>query len=68
MEKEKKQIQKEYKKGIRRSKKFKKRDLKYLSIGRALNIINEPKRLEEERDKKLADLEEKINNTNRNAF
>ena len=31
-------------------------------MGKALNIINGPKRLREERDKKLADLEGKINN------
>ena len=62
MKKEKKEIPKEYRKRIKNSKIFKKRDLKYLSMGRALNIINAPKRLEEEKDKRLSDLEEEINN------
>lgn len=62
LKKEKKEIPKEYRKKIKNSKNFKKRDLKYLSMGRALNIINAPKRLEEEKDKKLSDLEEEINN------
>ena len=57
LNKEKKKILKIYKKKLRETntnkKKFKKRDLKNLSIGRALQIINAPKRVEEEKDEKI---------------
>lgn len=56
----KKSVLKEYKKKLKESKKFKKRDLQFLSFRRALDIINGPKKYEEERDTKLEDIEQKI--------
>lgn len=40
--------------------KFKKRDLKYLSLGRVLSIIEGPTRTKDERDKKIKKIDEKI--------
>ena len=41
-------------------KKFRRSDLKYLSLGRALSIIDGPTRTKDERDKKIKEIEEKI--------
>jgi len=53
-----------YSKEIKRKrdmrKKFRRSDLKYLSLGRALSIIDGPTRTKDERDKKIKEIEEKI--------
>jgi len=54
-------IKKDYNKKKRNLPKYTKKDLKNLSIVRALRIINEPKNLKDEKDKNIGELELKIN-------
>ena len=54
-------IKKDYNKKKRNLPKYKKKDLKNLSLGRALTIINEPKNLKDKKDKNIGELESKIN-------
>ena len=54
-------IKKDYNKKKRNLPKYTKKDLKNLSIGRALRIINEPKNIKDEKDKNIGELESKIN-------
>ncbi len=49
-------IKKDYNKKKRNLPKYKKKDLKNLSLGRALTIINEPKNLKDKKDKNIGDL------------
>ena len=60
----KKRLKMAYSKEIKRKrdmrKKFRRSDLKYLSLGRALSIIDGPTRTKDERDKKIKEIEEKI--------
>ena len=61
---QKKRLKMAYSKEIKRKrdmrKKFRRSDLKYLSLGRALSIIDGPTRTKDERDKKIKEIEEKI--------
>ena len=60
-----KEIEKSFAKKIKESKnnkkKYKKKDLKYMSIGRALSITQGPERLTKERDEKIREIKLKIN-------
>ena len=59
-----KEIESLYSKKIRENrsvkKKYKKRDLKFMSIGRALSIVEGPKRLKTEKEKKVGEIKKKI--------
>ena len=64
LKKEIKEIESLYSKKIRENrsvkKKYKKRDLKFMSIGRALSIVEGPERLKTEKEKKVGEIKKKI--------
>ena len=64
LKKEIKNLRETYSKKIKESrsvkKKFKKKDLKYLSVGRALSITEGPERLINEKEQKIKDIKKKL--------